>query len=191
MITTSLRPPPVLPQHAGEHRQLIRQPQHRGLRHRPEVIGDESQPRQRAQQWIALRGALLNPGEPGEEFVVPRDKATQALPRCDQALVRELGIWLAIGRTSVEDDQPRLGETLHDLPFRARNLRLKDALADSPIRAAAGSADQPQQYTVENLGRGAGKLGSSLFGESVQCAADATHFVVAHKGQGLLALGLP
>ena len=49
MIATSLRPPPVLLQRAGEHRQLIRQPQHRGLRHRPEVIGDESQPRQRAQ----------------------------------------------------------------------------------------------------------------------------------------------
>lgn len=49
VIAKGLRPPPVLLQHAGAHLQLIRQPQHRGLRHRPEVIGDESQPRQRAQ----------------------------------------------------------------------------------------------------------------------------------------------
>ncbi len=77
MIATGLLPPPVLLQHAGATPQPIRQPQHRDRRHRPDLIGHEPQPRQRAQ---------LN-GQPQ-----PRRRAPAHAPVVDEPHIRRVSV---------------------------------------------------------------------------------------------------
>ena len=67
---------------------------------------------------------------------VVRDQVAQTLPRRDQAVMRELGVRLTIGRIRAENDQPRIGQAPQDIPFCGGNLGLEDTLAGNQVGAA-------------------------------------------------------
>lgn len=73
----------------------------------------------------------------------------------------QLSVRLAVCGIGVQNDQPRISQAPQDIPFRSGDVGLGDPLAGRETWAGPVSADQLQQYPVEDPGRVRGEPGSA------------------------------